>query len=76
MRLDSSRKALLGAIPVTVVAYRRAARPGRCYLTSSPAIPLVHVRDFARHSDLAVTQGYVHRIESGRVKTAMAEALG
>jgi hypothetical protein len=36
---------------------------------------VVHVRDFARHSDLAVTQGYVHRIEDAAVTTAIGEAL-
>ena len=45
-------------------------------LANHPAIPLVHVRDFAGHTDLAVTQGYVHRIDSEKVRTAMAEALG
>jgi hypothetical protein len=33
------------------------------------------VRDFARHSDLSVTQGYVHKIEDAAVTAAIAEAL-
>jgi hypothetical protein len=33
------------------------------------------VRDFARHTDLATTQGYVHRIENERVTAAIGEAL-
>jgi integrase len=44
-------------------------------LANHPAIPLVHVRDFARHKDLATTQGYVHRIENEKVTTAIGEAL-
>ena len=44
-------------------------------LANHPAIPLVHVRDFARHTDMATTQGYVHRIESEDVTAAFAEAL-
>jgi integrase len=40
-----------------------------------PAIPLVHVRDFARRADLATTQGYVHKIENEKVTTALGEAL-
>lgn len=48
---------------------------GMSRLANHPAIPLVHVRDFARHADLATTQGYVHRIESETVTTAIGEAL-
>jgi len=44
-------------------------------LANHPAIPLVHVRDFARHTDLATTQGYVHRIGDAKVTTAIGEAL-
>jgi hypothetical protein len=40
------------------------------------AIPLVHVRDFARHSDLAITNGYVHKTDSPQITAAIAEALG
>lgn len=40
-----------------------------------PAIPLVHVRDFAGHADLATTQGYVHKIKNEKVTTALGEAL-
>jgi hypothetical protein len=39
-------------------------------LANHPAIPLVHVRDFARHADLATMQGYVHKIESAKVTAA------
>jgi integrase len=44
-------------------------------LANYPAIPLVHVRDFARHTDLAVTGGYVHKIENATVTAAIGEAL-
>jgi hypothetical protein len=44
-------------------------------LRNHPAIPLVHVRDFARHADLATTQDYVHRIEDEKVRAAISEAL-
>ena len=44
-------------------------------LANHPAIPLVHVRDFARHSDISTTQGYVHKIESEKVTAAFGEAL-
>ena len=44
-------------------------------LANQPAIPLVHVRDFARHADLATTQGYVHKIDSPLVTVAIGEAL-
>lgn len=57
------------------VVFHSLRHTGISRLANHPAIPLVHVRDFARHSDLAVTQGYVHRIESEKVKSAMAEAL-
>lgn len=40
-----------------------------------PGIALVQVRDFARHTDLAVTQGYVHKIDSAAATTALNEAL-
>ena len=33
------------------------------------------MRDFARHADLATTQGCVHKIESEKVTTALGEAL-
>jgi integrase len=42
---------------------------------NNPAIPLLHVRDFARHTDLATTQGYMHKIEDEKVATAFAEAF-
>lgn len=44
-------------------------------LANHPAIPLVQVRDFARHTDLAVTMGYMHKIESEQVTVAIGEAL-
>jgi hypothetical protein len=35
----------------------------------------VHVRDFARHANLATRQGYVHKIEDAKVTLALGEAL-
>jgi integrase len=57
------------------VVFHSLRHTGISRLANHPAIPLVHVRDFAGHSDLAVTQSYVHKIESPTVTAAMAEAL-
>ena len=57
------------------VVFHSLRHTGISRLANHPGIPLVHVRDFARHGNLAVTQGYVHRIESEKIKSAMAEAL-
>jgi integrase len=66
-------------------ARRRAGLEGVCFhslrhtsisrLANAPGVPLVQVRDFARHTQLAVTMGYMHKIESEAVTTAMFEAL-
>jgi integrase len=66
------------ALPVTddgPVVFHSLRHTGISRLANHPAIPLVHVRDFARHSDLSVTQGYVHKIEDAAVTAAIAEAL-
>jgi integrase len=66
------------ALPVTddgAVCFHSLRHTGISRLANHPAIPLVHVRDFARHTDLAVTQGYVHRIESEAVTVAIGDAL-
>jgi hypothetical protein len=56
--------------------FRSCRHTGIPRLANHPAIPLVHVRDFARHSDLATTQGYsIHKIEDHAVTVAIAEAL-
>lgn len=52
-----------------------AAPHGDLTVGEPPGDPLVHVRDFARHADLATTQGYVHRIAAEKVTTAIGEAL-
>jgi integrase len=57
------------------VVFHSLRHTGISRLANHPKVPLVHVRDFARHSDLAITQSYVHKIESEEIKTAMAEAL-
>jgi integrase len=44
-------------------------------LANNPEIPLVYVRDFAGHSDLSITNSYVHGIESASVTEAAARAL-
>jgi integrase len=44
-------------------------------LANNPAIPLVYVRDFAGHTDLTITSGYVHAVESESVTEAAAKAL-
>jgi integrase len=66
------------ALPVTEegrVVFHSLRHTGIARLANHPAIPLVHVRDFARHADLATTQGYVHKIESATVTAAIGEAL-
>lgn len=42
---------------------------------NAPGIPLLHIRDFARHKDIEVTMDYMHRIEDEKVASALAEAL-
>jgi integrase len=66
------------ALPITEdgkVVFHSLRHTGISRLANHPAIPLVHVRDFARHTDLATTQGYVHRIENEEVTAAIGEAL-
>jgi integrase len=66
------------ALPVTAegeVVFHSLPHTGISRAANHPAIPLVHVRDFARHKDLATTQGYVHKIEDAKVTTALGEAL-
>jgi integrase len=58
--------------PVTFHCLRHT---GISRLANHPQIPLVAVRDFARHSNLTTTQGYVHAIESDSVTAAIGEAL-
>jgi integrase len=57
------------------VVFHSLRHTGISRLANHPSIPLVHVRDFARHADLATTQSYVHRIENETVTAAIAEAL-
>jgi integrase len=66
------------ALPVTEegpVVFHSLRHTGISRLANHPAIPLVHVRDFARHADLSTTQGYVHKIDSPTVSAAIGEAL-
>jgi integrase len=66
------------ALPVTddgEAVFHSLRHTGISRLANHPAIPLVHVRDFARHTDLATTQGYVHRIDDAKITTAIGEAL-
>ncbi len=44
-------------------------------ITTDIAIPLVQVRDFARHANLATTMGYMHTIPDAGVTTSIGEAL-
>jgi integrase len=66
------------ALPVTEeggIVFHSLRHTGISRAANHPAIPLVHVRDFARHANLATTQGYVHKIEDAKVTTALGEAL-
>jgi integrase len=58
--------------PVTFHSLRHTACSR---LANSPSIPLVYVRDFAGHANLATTEGYVHRIEQPSITAAAAEAM-
>lgn len=58
------------------VNFHSLRHTGISRLANHPRVPLVHVRDFAGHTDLATTQGYVHKIEDEKVAQAMREALG
>ena len=63
------------ALPITEegkVVFHSLRHTGISRLANHPAIPLVHVRDFARHKDLVTTQGYVHKIDSPTVTAAIA----
>jgi integrase len=57
------------------VVFHSLRHTGISRLANHPAIPLVHVRDFARHTDLATTQGYVHKIDDVKITAAIGEAL-
>jgi hypothetical protein len=57
------------------VCFHSLRHTGISRLANHPAIPLVHVRDFARQADLATTPGYVHRIEDKKIESAIAAAL-
>lgn len=66
-------------LPVTAdgpVTFHSLRHTGISRLANHPDVPLVHVRDFAGHVNLATTQGYVHKIEDERISQAMQEALG
>jgi integrase len=58
------------------VNFHSLRHTGISRLANHPGVPLVHVRDFAGHTDLATTQSYVHKIENEKVTEAMREALG
>lgn len=67
------------ALPVTddgPVVFHSLRHTGISRLANDPRIPLVKVRDFARHADLATTQGYVHAIESPDEAEIYDAALG
>jgi integrase len=57
------------------VVFHSLRHTGISRLANHPAIPLVQVRDFARHTNLATTMGYMHKIEDERMTVAFAEAL-
>jgi integrase len=66
------------ALPVTedgAVNFHSLRHTCLSRLANNPEIPLVYVRDFAGHSDLSITNSYVHGIESASVTEAAARAL-
>jgi integrase len=67
------------ALPVTQdgpVVFHSLRHTGISHLANDPRLPLVKVRDFARHADLSTTQGYVHAIESPDEAEIYDAALG
>jgi integrase len=73
------RKAVrYASLPVTEdgnVDFHTLRHTGISRLANHPQIPLVYVRDFARHASLSTTETYVHRIESPSVTAAAAQAM-
>ena len=66
------------ALPVTAegeVVFHSLRHTGISRLANHASIPSVQVRDFARHANLATTEGYVHEVEDERKRPAMAEAM-
>ena len=57
------------------VDFHSLRHTGISRLANHPSIPLVSIRDFARHASLQTTETYVHKIESPKVVAAMAEAM-
>jgi integrase len=57
------------------VDFHSLRHTGISRLANDRRIPLVYVRDFARHASLATTETYVHKIESPSVTAAAAEAM-
>jgi integrase len=57
------------------VDFHSLRHTGISRLANHPRIPLVYVRDFARHSSLSTTETYVHAIESPSVTAAAGEAM-
>jgi integrase len=57
------------------VTFHSLRHTGISKLANHPGVPLVQVRDFAGHANVATTETYVHKIESAEVTAAMAEAM-
>jgi len=57
------------------VVFHTLRHTGISRLANHPGIPLVQVRDFARHTNLVTTQGYIHRIDSAAMTDAIGMAL-
>jgi integrase len=66
------------ALPVTddgAVNFHSLRHTCLSRLANNAAVPLVYVRDFAGHTDLSITNGYVHAEESSTITEAAAKAL-
>jgi integrase len=61
--------------PAGKVTFHLLRHTGISRLANHPAIPLVHVRDFAGHSSIQVTEGYMHKIEDATITAAMSAAM-
>jgi len=57
------------------VCFHTLRHTGISRLANNSGVPLVQVRDFARHTNLAVTMGYMHADRNETTVAAMAEAM-
>jgi integrase len=65
-------------LPVTfdgTVTFHSLRHTAITWLANHPGVDIAYVRDFARHSSLAITNGYVHAVENAATTANAAAAL-